>query len=106
MATATATPHPRTCRIGSHKPAQADRRWHLLHIAVLGVCFALLVRTFLLDTYHVPTGSMAPALLGHHRACLCPRCGFPVEVGLHPRDPADTDADPRCYRFGSCANCG
>src|SRR5436190_18289998 len=107
MATATAPLERQTCRIGSRKSAQADgRRWHLLHIAVLGVCFALLVRTLFLDTYHVPTGSMAPALLGHHRVCICPRCGHLVEVGLHPRDPGDGDADPRYYRFASCPNCG
>src|SRR5436305_627984 len=70
----------------------------VLHVCVFGVCLALLLRTFLLDTYHVPTGSMAPALLGDHRACACPRCGHPVEVGLHSRDPGEAVADPRYYR--------
>ena len=78
----------------------------IIRCAVLSLCLTLLLRVFLLDTYHVPTGSMAPALLGNHRACTCPRCGHPIQVGLHPRDPADGDADPRCYRFAACPNCG
>ncbi len=78
----------------------------LFGMVIMLICLALLVRTFLLDTYHVPTGSMAPALLGDHRACTCPRCGFPVEVGLHQRDNGAAAAQASWYRQAWCPNCG
>ncbi len=103
MTTATGAPVQPTCRRGTRHLGLQKR---LLPSAVLVVCLALLVRTFFLDSYQVPTGSMAPHYLGHHRACDCPRCGFPVEVGLHPRDSGESETDPYCYRLAWCPNCG
>src|SRR5438046_6019251 len=65
------------------------RSFGLFQWAFFVLCLALLLRAFLLDPYQVPTGSMAPTLLGNHRACACPRCGFLVQVGLHERDSGD-----------------
>ena len=42
----------------------------------------LLVRTFTAEAYVVPTGSMAPTLLGWHREIICPSC----HVGLRGRN--------------------
>src|SRR5206468_1665186 len=78
----------------------------LLRIMAVLVCLALLLRVFFLDAFQVPSGSMAPALLGHHRACACPRCGTWVQVGLHSHDPGGDSADPRYYRRAWCPNCG
>jgi signal peptidase I len=75
-------------------------------MAVLTVCLAILVRAFFLDSYQVPTGSMAPTLLGQHRACVCPRCGITVQIGLHPRDASGDEPDPRWYDRAWCPNCG
>ncbi|HEY1186424.1 MAG TPA: S26 family signal peptidase [Gemmata sp.] len=41
----------------------------------------LVVRTAALEPFGVPTGSMSPALSGHHRDGFCPRCGATVRVG-------------------------
>jgi signal peptidase I len=77
-----------------------------LRCAVLLFCLVLLARAFVVDSYQVPTGSMAPTLPGHHRACVCPRCGYPVRVGLHPHDYGDKPANPRWYNRAACPNCG
>ena len=56
-----------------------------------------LFRTFSAEAYVVPTGSMAPTLLGHHRELTCPNCGFVFMIGVdeegHPPRPV-------------CPNCG
>jgi signal peptidase I len=78
----------------------------LLEFFVLSVCFVLVLRQWGLEPFEVPTGSMAPLLLGHHRARDCPRCGYPVTVGRHPHDRGDGPAPFRCYRGCFCPNCG
>jgi len=57
----------------------------------------LLFRTFAAEAYIVPTGSMAPTLLGNHREIVCPNCGFRFTLGL--------DEDGRGGR-PVCPNCG
>src|SRR5207302_1929097 len=55
--------------------------------------------------FHIPTGSMAPTLLGHHRVCVCPRCGQEVVVGRHSSDAVGS-GQARFYRKAFCPNCG
>jgi signal peptidase I len=65
---------------------------------MVSLCLCVLVvRTFSAEAYVVPTGSMAPTLLGLHHELTCGNCRFPYVVG--------TDDDGRT---GSpvCPNCG
>ncbi|HZZ78958.1 MAG TPA: S26 family signal peptidase [Gemmataceae bacterium] len=72
---------------------------------VLGVCVVALIETVVLEPFHVPTGSMAPALRGHHRVGLCPCCGAEVVVGRAAADSKGT-GQARFYRKAFCQNCG
>jgi signal peptidase I len=65
-----------------------------LALLVTGI---LIARTFAAEAYIVPTGSMAPTLLGMHRAYLCPNCHFRFALGI--------DEDGRGGR-AVCPNCG
>ena len=70
----------------------------------------LLIRTFAAEAYIVPTGSMAPTLLGIHRDLACPDCGFRFALGVDedgragrpicPNCAADLDGDPGTGRNG------
>jgi signal peptidase I len=57
----------------------------------------LVARTFAAEAYIVPTGSMAPTLLGLHRAYTCKNCKFRFTLGV--------DEDGRGGR-PVCPNCG
>ncbi|MDY3552661.1 S26 family signal peptidase [Gemmata sp. JC717] len=50
----------------------------------------LVVRTAAIEPFGVPTGSMSPALSGHHRDGFCPRCGATVRVG-RPSSGSETE---------------
>ncbi len=73
----------------------------LLHLAVLFFSLFLVVRTVAVEPFGVPTGSMAPTLLGLHRSAPCPRCDHPVNVG-EPGPEARAVVWDRCR----CPNCG
>lgn len=60
---------------------------------IVGIAFTglfLVIRTTALEPFGVPTGSMSPALSGHHRDAPCPRCGATVRVG-RPSSGSETD---------------
>jgi signal peptidase I len=69
------------------------------------MCAVVLLQTLVVEAFHIPSGSMAPALHGHYRVCACPRCGQEVVVGRHSADREGT-GEPRFYRKAFCPNCG
>jgi signal peptidase I len=69
----------------------------LVEVTCLVVSGLLLFRAVCAEPYEVPTGSMAPALLGHHRSTTCPGCGYPIDVGLGGPE-RDITVCPNCGR--------
>ena len=80
-------------------PTQSLRR--ILRAAVAFLALFLTLRTVAVEPFGVPTGSMAPTLLGNHREGPCPRCGYPVRVG----DPGPGER-AQAFADGHCPNCG
>jgi signal peptidase I len=67
--------------------------------------FVLLVHTWLAESCVVISGSMAPALLGQHRAVVCSDCGMLLHVGSQPgSEPLWAEALASCPNCGSAAN--
>lgn len=58
----------------------------------------LVIRTFTAEAYVVPTGSMAPTLLGNHEEVVCSNCGIRFALGL--------DEEGRAAGQPICPNCG
>jgi signal peptidase I len=65
----------------------------LIVVLCLGV---LLFRTFSAEAYVVPTGSMAPTLLGHHREMTCPNCGSLFVIGIDDEGKQGRAVCPNC----------
>jgi signal peptidase I len=65
----------------------------------VGLAPAFAIRKSLLETFVVPTGSMAPTILGSHSNVLCPECGFAYAVGRRPMDQFNLSP-------AICPNCG
>jgi signal peptidase I len=60
----------------------------------------LSLRTFSAEAYVVPTGSMAPTLLGLHRELTCTNCGFVFVVGIDEDGTTGEAICPNCGQRG------
>ena len=63
----------------------------------MALILALVVRGFEAQAFVIPTGSMAPTLMGRHKEIACPQCGFVYavnaseEVESQSQSPQDVD---------------
>lgn len=66
---------------------------------MLVLCLGILLfRTFAAEAYIVPTGSMAPTLLGIHEQIACPNCRFRFPLGVDEDGHAGRPVCPNCGR--------
>ena len=62
-----------------HPPPQVLREtFESLAVAFI---LALLFKSFVADAFIIPTGSMAPTLMGAHKDIQCPECGYQYQCG-------------------------
>jgi len=66
---------------------------------VVAVILALIIRTFVVEAFIIPTGSMASTLYGNHLEVKCPNCGYTYAFGFNAGAPVS----PQRVR---CPNCG
>ncbi len=65
--------------------------------SVLALMLGMIVfRSFAAEAYIVPTGSMAPTLLGAHRDLSCDQCGFGFALGVDEDGRAGLAVCPNC----------
>ncbi|MCE5267438.1 MAG: signal peptidase I [Planctomycetaceae bacterium] len=67
-------------------------------IESLAIAFVLafLFRTFEAEAFVIPTGSMAPTLMGRHKDLNCPMCGYRYQLGSS--EEVDADGAPIVQR--------
>jgi len=87
-------------------PHHHDGFRELIETIVFVVVLVLILKTFLAEAFVIPTGSMAPTLLGYHRQETCEQCGYLYLVNVsseaEPQDPRHRPQVTGCY----CENCG
>ncbi len=69
---------------------------------VIAFVLAFLFRTFEAEAFVIPTGSMAPTLMGRHMDLNCPKCGYHYQVG----GPDDDSTPKGNNHYGLCPMCG
>lgn len=71
----------------------------------VALVIAMLLRAFLMEAFVIPTGSMAPTLMGRHKELQCPQCGYWYPVGASIE--LTEDGSPTGVRViaGTCPMC-
>ncbi len=74
---------------------------------VVAFILALLVRGFEAEAFVIPTGSMAPTLMGRHKEVTCPECGYVYAVNASDEVEGSSagGSSPRRVYSGVCVNC-
>jgi signal peptidase I len=70
---------------------------------VVAFILALVVRGFEAQAFVIPTGSMAPTLMGRHKEVTCPECGFVYSVNASQE--VESHSSNRTVHAGVCVNC-
>src|ERR1700735_5294406 len=78
---------------------------------LIAFILAFVFRAFVVEAFVIPTGSMAPTLLGAHMRYHCPDCGWVFDANYSSDNEADaedmrmpSEAYPRTDVY--CPNCG
>lgn len=58
---------------------------------VVAFVLAFLFKTFEAEAFVIPTGSMAPTLLGRNKDVVCPKCGTHLTIGASDEVQPETD---------------
>jgi signal peptidase I len=91
------------------QPAPARRASSRDTVESLAIAFimALVVRAFAAEAYLIPTGSMAPTLMGRHKEVTCPECGavYAVNAADEVEGGVSRFTTGRRIATGICVNC-
>lgn len=76
----------------------------------VAIVLAFVLRAFLIEAFVIPTGSMAPRLMGEHWELQCSSCGYPYAFGAPRAMRMDSSAGARPESnipvSAMCPNCG
>lgn len=73
---------------------------------VIAFVLAFLFRTFEAEAFVIPTGSMAPTLMGRHKDVRCSECGYQFQVSASDEiDSATNRRTGRTIGGGTCPMC-
>lgn len=74
---------------------------------VFALILAFLIKTFEVEAFVIPTGSMATTLKGRHKDIICEKCGFRFQVNASGEvDSATNRRSSSQVVGGTCLQCG
>jgi signal peptidase I len=86
-------------------PPQTHAVRETVESIVIAFVLAFLFRTFEAEAFVIPTGSMAPTLMGRHKDVECPKCGYRYQVSASEEESDDPQVVPIQCVAGMCPMC-
>ena len=79
----------------------------MIESVAIAFVLAFLFRTFEAEAFVIPTGSMAPTLMGRHKDVICPKCRYPYQVSASEEVMPDGTLKNNNYKVesGTCPMC-
>lgn len=98
-------------RGGAGTPAEQKPRGDAVRETIESIVIAFILafffRTFEAEAFVIPTGSMAPTLMGKHKDVECVKCRFRYQVGVSHVEEQDGGAEREItVRYTLCPQCG
>ena len=101
--TATLQAAPRAAKVETRHQTREGHR-DTVEAIVVAFILALVVRGFEAQAFVIPTGSMAPTLMGRHKEIACPQCGFRL-LGQRLAGSRARSSPSHSVYSGICVNC-
>ena len=90
---------------GAHAPAKPKESMRdFVEQIVIAFILAFLIRGFDAEAFVIPTGSMAPTLMGRHKEVTCPQCGILYAINASD-ETEEFIVNRRLPEVGICGNC-
>ncbi|MGB0766451.1 MAG: signal peptidase I [Phycisphaeraceae bacterium] len=90
----TPTPTPGPVAHRREAPATDETVKETIESIVIAFILAFVFRAFVVEPFIIPTGSMAPTMLGTHAQINCPSCGYHFDVGVDQSQLTDESLVP------------
>ena len=71
----------------------------------MAIILAMVFRTFVAEPFVIPTGSMAPTLMGNHKDVVCAKCGYSYQGGASCENEERLGADWGTATATTCPVC-
>jgi len=82
-----------------HRKKLTSSLMELIEVLAFAIVVAAIIKTFIIQVYIIPTGSMAPTLHGLHKNVVCQRCGYEFARGTKRDYPAKEAICPICNKM-------
>ena len=103
MSAAVAQP---TAVLPGETPAHSQSTRETIESIIVAFILAFLFRAFVAEAFVIPTGSMAPTLMGAHKDISCDHCGQPYQASASSEFESGTQVLSRNVAIAStCATC-
>jgi signal peptidase I len=86
------------------KLSPRDSAREMIESVVIAFVLAFLFRTFEAEAFVIPTGSMAPTLMGQHKDLVCDNCKYPYRVSASDEEGRNGRA-PQMVTASICPIC-
>ncbi len=91
--------------LAAAKPVQNHAIRETVESIVIAFVLAFLFRTFEAEAFVIPTGSMAPTLMGRHKDVECPKCNYRYQVSASEEESEDPRRQTSLCISGKCPMC-
>jgi signal peptidase I len=92
---------PAKSGLAHHAPSAASIRETIESVAIAFI-LAFLFRTFEAEAFVIPTGSMAPTLMGRHKDVKCQICDYPYQVSASEEVTKEGQSKTNNDQIASC----